>query len=138
SPGVPLSPLSLNIAGCNATSPGITSTVIATVVAACSSGNQFGAPGLWNNPSIGVLPNSGSSNNGIGKLDYHINDHHTLNGAFAHGYYEENAAGNSAAKIAQSFWEEVLGVKAQEARVAEIWTPNSSWLNEARWGLDQN
>ena len=54
------------------------------------------------------------------------------------GRYEENAAASSAAKIAQNYWEEVLGVKAQESRVAEIWTPNSSWLNEARWGLDQD
>jgi hypothetical protein len=136
-PVVALNNLSLNIAGCNPSNTGIHSTVVATVAAACASGNQFGAPGLWANPSIGVLPDFGYSENGLGKIDYHINDHHTLNGSYARGYYVENAAANSAAKIAQSYWEEILGVKAQMTRVAEVWTPNSSWLNEARYGLDQ-
>jgi len=137
-PAVALNTLSLNLAGCNPTAAGITSTTVSQVVAACSSGNQFGAPGLWANPNIGILPNDGFSDNGLVKIDYHINDHHTLNGAYMRGSYEENAAGNSAAKIAQNYWEEVLGVIGQESRAAWVWTPNSSWLNEARWGLDQD
>jgi hypothetical protein len=139
SPGVPLNRLSLNLAGCNPNNAGINSTTsVSAIVSACSGGNQFGAPGLWANPNIGVLPNSGFSDNGLVKIDYHLNDHHTINGAFMRGSYEENAAGNSAAKIAQSYWEEVLGVIGQESRAAWVWTPNSSWLNEARWGLDQD
>ena len=61
-----------------------------------------------------------------------------MNASFAYGDYEEKAAGNSAAKITQNYWEEVLGVKANMARMVEIWTPNSNWLNEARWGRDQS
>ncbi len=136
-PVVALNQLSINLAGCNWNNTNIHSTVAATVATACTSGNQFGAPGLWNNPNLGVLPDDGFSDNGLVKVDYHINDHHSLNGAFAKGYYVENAAANSAAKIAQSYWEEILGVKAQMFRGEEVWTPNSSWLNEARFGLDQ-
>ena len=132
----PLNTLSLNLAGCNSTNPNITSTSAATVALACTA-NQYGAPGLWNNPSLGILPNFGHSDNGLAKIDYHINDHHQLNGSYARGYYVENAAANSAAKIAQNYWEEILGVIGQMTRVEEIWTPNSSWLNEARFGLDQ-
>src|SRR5579871_1955860 len=40
-PIVALNPLSLNLAGCNPNSSGITSTVLANVMAACSAGNQF-------------------------------------------------------------------------------------------------
>ena len=134
-----LNTLSLNLAGCNANSPNITSTSSATVALACANGNQYGAPGLWNNPNLGQVPNIGSSDNGLFKLDYHINDHHSLNGSFGYGDYFEQAAGNSAAKIIQNWWEEVLGIQGNNmARVVEIWTPNSSWLNEARWGRDAN
>jgi len=137
--GLPaLNRLSLNIAGCDLSKLNNSMTTGAAVVAsgACSA-NQFGAPGLWANPNIGVLPNDGRSDNGLAKLDYHVNDHHSLNGLFAKGYYVENAAANSAAKIAQNYWEEILGVKAQMGRVEWIWTPTSSLLNEARWGIDQ-
>ena len=49
-----------------------------------------------------------------------------MNGSFAYGDYVENAAGNSAAKITQNYWEEMLGVNGKMGRVVEIWTPNSS------------
>lgn len=137
-----LNNLSLNIAGCNSASlAGLTGTAVkgADVVAtgACNA-NQFGAQGLWNNPNLGILPNIGRSDNGIAKIDYHLNDRHTINGAYGRGEYEEQAAGNSAAKIAQTYWGEILGHKAQMSRLDWIWTPNSTFLNEARWGLDQN
>lgn len=139
-----LSPLSLNIAGCNPSLipalTGITNTGAQIVASgACSNGNASGAPGLWNNPNLGVIPNAGSSDNGLFKLDYHLNDHHSLNGSFGYGDYFETAAGNSPGKIVQNYWEEVLGVQGNNTeRVVEIWTPNSSMLNEARWGRDQN
>jgi len=134
-----LSSLSLNLAGCNKSLLTSAMTTGAAVVAsgACNA-NQYGFQSLWNNPSLGQVPSFGGSDNGIIKLDYHINDHHSLNGSFAYGVYQENAAGNSAAKITQNYWEEVLGVKANMARIVEIWTPNSNWLNEARWGRDQS
>lgn len=142
-----VSDLSANIAGCDPAKLPTTGTnntgasILAT--GACGTGllgaNHFGAPGLWANPNLGSVPDDGNSNNGLVKLDYHINDHHTLNGSFAYGTYFETAAANSAAKITQNYWEEVLGVLGNnEERLVEIWTPNSSWLNEARWGRDVN
>jgi hypothetical protein len=133
-----LNQLSVNLAGCNWNNAGIMSPVLANVVAACANGNQFGAPGLWNNPDLGVLPNDGTSYNGIGKVSYHVSDHHSLNASYAHGVYQEISSANSATSMAQNFWEERLGVQATETRIEWIWTPNSSWLNELRWGLDVN
>ena len=133
-----LSQLSLNIAGCDPTKLTAGMTTGALVVPACGK-NQFNAPGLWDNPNLGNVPNDGRSDNGLLKIDYHINDHHSLNGSFAYGSYFESAAGNSAQKITQNYWEEILGVNGNNMeRVVEIWTPNSSWLNEARWGRDVN
>ena len=143
-----LNQLSVNLAGCNWTDPGIHTTTLGsagtpnTVLHACQNANQFGAPGLWSNADsnggIVSLPNVGRSDNGLVKIAYHLNDHHTLNGTFARGQYEEQAAGNSAAKIAQTYWGEILGHTGQMSRVDWIWSPNSTFLNEARWGLDQN
>jgi carboxypeptidase family protein len=133
-----LNQLSLNLAGCNyQTIKSIAAPTTGAALAADCATNQALAPGLWNNASLGQVPDAGHSDNGIIKADYHINDHHALNASFAYGSYEENAAGNSAAKITQNYWEEVLGVTANMARVVEIWTPNSNWLNEARWGRDE-
>lgn len=138
-----LNPLSLNIAGCDPTKipslAGTSNTGAQIVASGACNANQFGAQGLWNNPNLGTIPNDGRSDNGLVKADYHVNDHHSLNASFAYGSYFESAAGNSAQKITQNYWEEVLGVLGNNTeRIVEIWTPNSSWLNEARWGRDAN
>jgi hypothetical protein len=119
-----LNNFSLNLAGCDPTKipalAGTANTGAAIVASGACSKNQFGAQGLWNNPNLGVLPNIGRSDNGLVKIDYHLSDHHTLNGSFARGEYEEQAAGNSAAKITQTYWEAVLGHSGQMSRVLEI------------------
>ena len=137
---VPLNTLSLNIAGCNATSPNINSKVPATVALACTQ-NQYGALGLFNNFSTtstnvtNAFPNNGGSNNGIAKIDYHINDKHTLSGSYYVGDFKEYAVANSTV-FTEPWWEELQSVVSQQIRAVEIWTPNSSWLNEARVGWD--
>ena len=134
-----LSQLSLNMAGCNPTSLlGNAGLITGAAVQPFCTGNQFGAPGLWANSNLGQVPDFGASDNGMIKVDYHLNDHHEINGSFAYGKYQENAAGNSAAKITQNYWEEVLGVTGNMGRAVWIWTPNSNWLNEARWGRDES
>jgi len=139
---VNLSALSLNLAGCNATSASITTTTVTSgLIAACAGGNRFGAPGLFGNTSgttttVGEdLPGTGESNNGLIKIDYRINDHHQLNGSFYLGRYVQNAVRNRTTPI-QVYWEELLAVHSTMGRLVEIWTPNSSWLNEARVGVD--
>ncbi len=136
-----LNNLSLNLAGCDPTklpTTGTNNTGASILATGACNANRFGSPGLWNNPNLGILPNVGRSDNGLVKINYHLNDHHTLDGSFARGEYEEQAAGNSAAKITQNYWGEILGHTGQMTRVDWIWTPNSAFLNEARWGLDQN
>jgi hypothetical protein len=134
-----LSALSLNLAGCNPNSSNIGSVNPVTVALACT-GNQFGAPSLWNNSSsstniTNVFPNFGGSNNGLAKVDYALSAHHELNGSYYRARFQETAVGNSAV-FTEPWWEEVQGVTGQFFRVGEIWTPNSNWLNEARFGSD--
>jgi len=119
--GVPLSQLSLNLAGCTANG-------------ACNAAN-----GLFLNPTnSGTVPlalnNAGGSDNGIEKIDYHPNDHNSLNGEFAFGQGHFINAGRGGT---QPYWLGYLYTRAQVARAVWIWTPNSAWVNEARFGYDR-
>lgn len=143
----PLSNLSLYLVGCNPTLSAIHGTTGAAVQPACTTSdghggtNGLGGYNLFgnNNNSVNVgeaFPESGGSNNGLFKLDYHINDHHTLYGSFYIGRYSEYVVPNSSQDFTQVYWEELLGVQSDMGRIVEVWTPNSSWLNQARVGID--
>ncbi len=136
----PLSTLSLNLAGCNVNSAAIHGVTGAAVAPACASGNQYGALGLFNNftnstTATNVFPNNGGSDNGIGKIDYHINDKHSLSGSYYVGHFQEYAVANTTV-FTEPWWEELQSVVSQMGRGVWIWTPNSSLLNEARLGVD--
>jgi hypothetical protein len=140
-PPVALNQLSLSLAGCDPGKITAGMTTGAQVVAsgACNK-NQFGSAGLFNNTSTNPnqpfnLPNSGGSNNGLAKLDYHLSDHHSLNGSFYIGRYAETLLPRNT-QLLQQYWEELLGTQSDMGRLVEIWTPSASWLNEARVGVD--
>ncbi len=146
--GGALNGLSLALAGCNPAKITPSMTTGAQIVAsgACAA-NQFGAPGLFGNsqsasvnvavgPGGGGFPEYGGSNNGLWKLDYHISDHHSLNGSLITGVYSEYVTPNSSQSFTQQYWEELIGASSEVGRIVEIWTPNSSWLNQARVGVD--
>ena len=139
---VSLNQLSLNISGCGsaASLAGITNPASITC-----SGNQVGAPSLFNNFSnnptglvTNTFPDTGGSYNGLVKVDYHLSDHHSLNASYINGQYDEVAIGNTPLAIVQPWWEEQLFVRSQDLRGVEIWSPNSNWLNEARVGWDHS
>jgi hypothetical protein len=142
-----LNPLSVNIAGCNAGSASITSISPATIAGLCSTtanpnANQYNAPGLFNNFSnsttaTNVFPNNGGSDNGVAKIDYHLNDKHSINGSFYMGNFQEYAVANSTI-FTEPWWEELQAVRSEMLRGVWIWTPNSAWLNEARVGWDHS
>ena len=141
---VQLNQLSLNILGCG-TAASYAGKITAAAVGSCTV-NPQGAGSLFSASSGCTLtapdsntencsfPQFGGSDNFVGKVDYHINDHNTLNGSYFFGRYHEYADASTA--VTQPYWDEVLGVRSQMARLVEIWTPNSSWLNEVRVGWD--
>lgn len=140
-PPVSLNALSLSLAGCDPSkiTGGMTTGAQVVASGACNK-NQFGATGLFNNTSNSAnqpfnLPNFGGSNNGIAKLDYHLSDHHSLNGSVYIGRYSEYLLPRNT-QLLQQFWEELLGTESDMGRLVEIWTPNANWLNEARVGID--
>src|ERR1700746_3460253 len=116
---VPLSPVSLNLLGC---------TVGANV--ACTGGLIAGASPNSTN-YVSTIPDTNVSDNGIGKLDYRINDKHMINGMFWNGNYtgigDASPQGNGAFNIN-------VPIQTRALAATWIWTANSRLVNEARYG----
>jgi carboxypeptidase family protein len=80
------------------------------------------------------LPNTVSSDNAIGKVDYHINDQNTLSGRY---FFGNNSGTVSDAGQLQPQWLTLIHTRAQVAGANWTWVPNSRWVNEARFGYNR-
>jgi hypothetical protein len=115
------SPVSLKLVGCT----------LAPV--ACTGGLYQGAsPNTTAYDS--TFPTTNESNNGVGKIDFTINDKNRLSGMFWTGYY--NAPGNDHGYVNQSF-ESTEILKGLTSVIDWTWTPGSRISNEARFGLNR-
>jgi hypothetical protein len=122
-PATKLSQLSLNLAGCT----------LAGTTATCNAANGVFGSSAANASDPIALNTFGTSNNYLGKVDYHINEHNSLNGEFFYGA----GAFLNASSVTQQYWEtEQYNSYARVARAVWAWTPSASWVNEARFGLD--
>jgi carboxypeptidase family protein len=128
---VPVSQMSLNLAGCGATPLG--SNGVPTGPAVCDSAKGVFTNGSTNTNVPRGLDDIGTSNNVVGKIDYHMNDRNSLNGEYFFG----NANDNSAGVGVQPYWVNGNHNRTQALRAVWIWTPNSNWVNEARFGYDR-
>ncbi len=121
--GVALSPLSLALAGC--TSGGV-----------CSGSGIF--PNSTTSISVGNSEDTtGGSNNELAKIDYHVNEHNTINGEyyFGDGNYLTGGSINGSFAM-QPYWRQFLHARAQVTRAVWVFTPKSNWVNEFRFGYD--
>jgi hypothetical protein len=79
-----------------------------------------------------------SQNNGVAKVDYHINDHHTLSGMYFHGVgggsWHDNAWAVGAPGSSNSPWASALWGYDQVASGSWTWTPNSTLVNQLNVG----
>jgi hypothetical protein len=80
------------------------------------------------------LPNSVSVDNAVGKIDYRINQENTLNGLYFFG--NNNGTVQDAAQL-QTKWLTQIHTRAQVIGLNEVWTPNTTWINEARFGYNR-
>jgi Carboxypeptidase regulatory-like domain/TonB dependent receptor-like, beta-barrel len=77
------------------------------------------------------FPSTISIYNGVGKIDYHLSDHHAFSGSYYYG--TGNSAGEDTIVTSPSFIS--LGKLLSEFVTATwTWTPNSSWVNDLRFG----
>src|SRR5439155_4625534 len=119
--GVTPSPVSLKLAGC---------TSGASV--ACTGGLFQGAPAQTNNFAA-TFPNTNVSDNWIGKMDYRINDKHRLTGLFWFGNYSADGMDHP---ITNQIFKSTIQLRTWTTVENWTWTPNSTLVNEARFGLN--
>ena len=92
-------------------------------------------------PNLNVVLNLLSTNqqdNGVGKIDYHINDHHQLSGMYFNGHgggiWQSTGAIIGAPGTGNSPWQDSLNGYAQMGAGSWAWTPDSVLVNEFRVG----
>jgi len=79
-----------------------------------------------------TYPNTNSSKNALGKVDYHINDHHALSGSYFFG--NDTIVGMDSTELLAQFRTNVHS-RAQALSAHWAWTPSSNWANELRGGF---
>jgi hypothetical protein len=121
--GITISPASLNVAGCALSGANVT----------C---NGKGFP-INNTSSIGIangFNNDVRVHNFVGKIDYRLNQAHTINGMY---FFGNNRGTVEDFPELQSFWRSQIHTRAQVAGGSWIWVPNARWVNEARFGYNR-
>jgi hypothetical protein len=118
--GVKPSQLSLNLAGC-------------TAQGVCDPHKGIFTNGTASSIIPSGLDNVGHSDNQIEKLDYHLNDKNSINGEYLFG----NASDLTAGLGLQPYWANTDHNRVQVVRAVWVYVPNSSWVNEARFGYDR-
>ena len=120
--GVNVSPVSLALTGCPS------GTLASTSM--CTGGLYTGASPSSTN-FLSTFPNTNISDNGVAKIDYHVNSKHTINGMFFLGNYTSN--GEDHPFLNQAFTDNAP-IRAWTTVENWIWTPNSTLVNELRFG----
>jgi hypothetical protein len=93
---------------------------------------------LWggNSAPTGLVttnfPNTNKIDNVLGKIDYHLNSRHSINGS----YFFANANGVAEdIPVTQAAFDSTSHVRTQFLTSNWTWTPNTRWVNEARFGF---
>ena len=124
---------------------GVTPSAVSLKLAGCTNGAVPVCNGM--DGSNQVFPNVGASNgflstfptvntsdNGVGKLDYHPNDKNSLNGMFFYGHY--NSLGEDHAFVSP-LAEDNSPIRTETVTSSWVYTPNSTVVNEARFGYNR-
>lgn len=80
------------------------------------------------------VPSTNTVHGGLGKVDYHINEHHSLAGMYFISQGNAVAVDAPVRQIVTPFLSNEYA-RSQVASGSWTWTPNSQWVNEARVGF---
>lgn len=127
---IPVSQLSLNLAGC--TNPD-TSVTDPSLISCDASSGIFGNSSS-SVKGVSAFPVANVSNNVVAKIDYHPNEKNSIHGEYIFGQGSPTAQNGT--RI-QPYWRGLYNIRTQIVRADWIWTPNSSWVNDARFGYDR-
>jgi hypothetical protein len=121
--GVTPNPISLKLMGCPAAPTGNFT---------CTGGVIQGAH-LDTTTYVSSFPNTNTSDNGIGKMDYNINAKNRINGMVFISNYLANGEDHG---ITASYWQNANPLKAYTISGNWIYIPSSSVVNEFRMGYN--
>ncbi len=124
--GIPVSAVSLGLTGCTATG-----TPVCTGI---DKGVQLFPNTGTSNSFLSTFPTVNTSDNGVGKLDYHPNDKNSFNGMFFYGHY--NASGEDHSFVSQAATDNAP-IRATSITASWVYTPSSNVVNEMRFGYDR-
>ena len=90
-----------------------------------------------NNPNSNIIlgpgqPTSFTINNGVGKMDYHPTDHHTFTAGYFYGGGDTTGGYDANYTLAQ--FDSIGKMRAEFLTTSWTWTPNSTWVNDVRFG----
>jgi hypothetical protein len=93
---------------------------------------QFYGPNASSSKGVqSGFPNTNSSKNALGKIDYHVNDRNSFSGSYFFG--NDSLLAEDAPELQTAFQTNVHS-RAQAASGRWAFTPNSTWANELRIG----
>jgi hypothetical protein len=93
---------------------------------------QFYGPNASSSKGVqSGFPNTNSSKNALGKIDYHVNDRNSLSGSYFFG--NDSLLAEDAPELQPAFQTSIHS-RAQAASGRWAFTPNSTWANELRIG----
>jgi len=127
--GVPRSLISEQLAGCT----GDPTPASAGKTTVTCTGNLFPDTGA-SNTYLSTFPITNTSDNGVGKLDYHVNDKNTINGMFFLGNYNALGEDHGFANVA---FNDTTPIRVWSDTASWVYTPNSNMVNELRIGYDR-
>jgi hypothetical protein len=119
-----ISPASMKISGCSVSASGVVTC------------NGAGFP-INNTQSINIVqgfPNDVGVDNALGKVDFNLNQRNSISGMYFYG--NNNGTVEDFPEL-QSQWRSKIHTRAQVVGGNWIWTPNASWVNEARVGYNR-
>jgi len=125
--GVTISPASLKVAGCSLATSLSGSTVTC---------NGKGFP-TNNAPSINItngFNNDVHVDNVVGKVDFRLNDRHTVSGMY---FFGNNRGTVEDFPELQPQWLSDIHTRAQVVGGSWVWVPSTRWVNEARFGYNR-
>jgi len=118
--GVTLSPVSLKLMGCTPAPP-----------YSCTGGLIQNAPSNTTTYNSG-FPNTNTSDNGIGKIDYRINSQHSLNSMVHIGNYFGDGEDHP---ITAKYWQNGDPIRTYTVGSNWIWTASPRVLNDFHFGF---
>ena len=128
--GPGLAPLSASLAG-------LTSTCAVDPSKATTAPGVGPFQGLFPSTTTGTyftdLPNNNTVNGGLAKINYHLNDKHSLEGMYFISQGDDLATDAPTTQVADP-WLTIEHARSQAGSGDWTWTPSSSWVNEARVG----